>query len=76
MMSGGEYEEVGRWLWNFVISHAKRENPRAEAIVEPRVRGRGRAYGIRLSLGDRLAPPPDGRRSSSPSRRSPGSAAA
>ena len=54
MFSGGDYEEVGRWLWNFVISHAKRENPRVEAIVDAEGPREGRSYGIRLSLG----PPP------------------
>ena len=34
MFSGGDYEEVARWLANFVTSHAKRESPRVEAIVE------------------------------------------
>ena len=39
MFSGGDYDEVARWLRNFVSSHAKRENPRVEAVVEA---GRGR----------------------------------
>ena len=34
MFSGGDYDEVARWLSNFVTSHAKRENPRVEAVVE------------------------------------------
>jgi hypothetical protein len=34
MFSGGEYEEVARWLRNFVVAHAKRENLRVEAVVE------------------------------------------
>ena len=57
MFSGGDYDEVGRWLGNFVVSHAKRENPRVEAAVEaegPRV---GRNYGVRLRLGERSLPP-------------------
>lgn len=34
MFSGGSYEEVTRWLQNFVTSHAKRESPRVEGIIE------------------------------------------
>jgi hypothetical protein len=59
MFSGGDYEEVARWLGNFVVSHAKRESPRAEAILEADGARVGKSYGIRVSLGDRLAPPPD-----------------
>jgi hypothetical protein len=59
MFSGGDYEEVGRWLRNFVVSHAKRENPRAEAIVEAEGAREGKSYGVRVALGGRRAPPPD-----------------
>jgi hypothetical protein len=59
MFSGGDYEEVRRWLWNFVVSHAKREDPRAEAILEAEGPREGKSYGVRVALGDRLAPPPD-----------------
>jgi hypothetical protein len=59
MFSGGDYEEVARWLRNFVVSHAKRENPRAEAIVEAEGVREGKSFGIRVSLGGRLAPPVD-----------------
>ena len=34
MFSGGEYDEVARWLRNFVASHAKRENLRVEPEVD------------------------------------------
>ena len=57
MFSGGDYEEVGRWLLNFAAAHAKRENVRAEAIVDAAGPREGRSYGVRLRLGARLAPP-------------------
>ena len=34
MFSGGDYDEVARWLENFVNSHAKREDPRAECVLD------------------------------------------
>ena len=57
MFSGGDYEEVGRWLRNFVTSHAKRENVRVEAVVETEGLREGMSYGVRLRLGERLLPP-------------------
>lgn len=57
MLPGGSYEEVGRWLWNFATSHAKRESPRVEAVVETPEEREGKPYGVRLSLGDRFLPP-------------------
>ena len=58
MFSGGEYEEVGRWLRNFVRSHAKRENLRVEAVVEAEGPREGQSYGVRLRLGSGLQPAP------------------
>jgi hypothetical protein len=58
MFSGGEYDEVGRWLRNFVIAHAKRENLRVEAVVETGGPREGRSFGVRLRLGDGLRPAP------------------
>jgi len=57
MFSGGDYDEVARWLRNFVSSHAKRENPRVEAIVEAGRGREGESYGVRLRLGEALHPP-------------------
>jgi len=57
MFSGGDYAEVGRWVANFVASHAKREDPRVEAVVETDGEREGRSYGIRLRVGERLVPP-------------------
>jgi hypothetical protein len=55
VFSGGTYEEGGRWLWNFLTSHAKRENPRAEVILDAREEREGRSYGVRFRLGSRLS---------------------
>ena len=60
MFSGGEYEEVARWLRNFVVAHAKRENLRVEAVVEADGPREGQSYGVRLRLGEGLRPAPPG----------------
>ena len=57
--SGGDYEEVARWLRNFVISHAKREDLRVEAVVETDRPREGKSFGVRLGLGEALYPPAD-----------------
>jgi hypothetical protein len=53
--SGGSYEEVARWLQNFLTSHAKREDPRVEALLEADDEREGRSYGARLVLGDQTS---------------------
>jgi len=58
VFSGGDYEEVARWLRNFVAAHAKRENLRVEAVVEAQGPRAGRTYGVRLRLGEGLRPAP------------------
>ena len=58
MFSGGDYEEVARWLHNFVRAHAKRENLRVEAVVETEGPREGQSYGVRLRLGEALRPAP------------------
>jgi hypothetical protein len=58
MFSGGSYEEVARWLENFVTSHAKRENVRVEALVDAEGPREGESYGVRLRLGEVLYPEP------------------
>jgi hypothetical protein len=58
MFSGGDYEEVTRWLRNFVLAHAKRENLRVEAVVETEGARGGQSYGVRLRLGGGLRPAP------------------
>jgi hypothetical protein len=55
MFSGGDYEEVGRWLWNFLTSHAKRENPRIEVELDLAPERDGVSYGARLQLGERVS---------------------
>ena len=57
MFSGGSYDEVQRWLRNFLTSHAKREHPRAEVVLDDDDALEGRAYRARLRLGDRLSEP-------------------
>jgi hypothetical protein len=57
MFSGGDYDEVNRWLSNFVAGHAKRENPRVEGLVEADGAREGASYGVRLRLGRHLCPP-------------------
>jgi hypothetical protein len=51
------YGEVGRWLWNFALAHAKREHPRIEAVVHMDGAREGRSYGLRLLLGPEAEPP-------------------
>lgn len=51
------YEEVGRWLYGFAVSHAKRESPRIEAVVEAEEAREGKSYGLRLVLGALTLPP-------------------
>jgi hypothetical protein len=56
MFSGGDYHEVARWLENFVNSHAKREDPRAECVLDTDGPREGTSYGVRVRLGERLSP--------------------
>ena len=53
-----DYHETGTWLAGFLRSHAKRESPRIEVILESAGAREGRSYGVRLSLGGRLHPAP------------------
>jgi hypothetical protein len=57
VFSGGSYDEVARWLRNFLASHAKREHPRVEVVFEGDDALEGHAYRARLRLGDRLSEP-------------------
>ena len=50
--SGGSYDDVARWLQNFLTSHAKRENFHAEAEVDTSDEREGKNYGTRLRLRD------------------------
>jgi|SRR5215475_1885834 len=50
--SGGSYEEVARWLKNFLTSHAKREHPRFEVGLEAEGEREGKSYGAWLVFGD------------------------
>ena len=53
MFSGGDYHEVARWLENFVNSHAKREDPRAEVVLDTEGPREGTSYGMSVRLGER-----------------------
>ena len=58
MFSGGEYEEVARWLRNFVIAHAKRENAGVEAVLEADGPRQRQSFGVRLRFGEGTRPAP------------------
>ncbi len=53
MFSGGSYDEVARWLKMFLNSHAKREHPRVEAVLEDDEARDNISYAARLVLGER-----------------------
>ena len=55
MFSGGDYHEVARWLENFATSHAKRQDLRAEAVLDTEGPREGKSYGLRVRLGERLS---------------------
>jgi hypothetical protein len=57
MFSGGSYDEVARWLRVFLTSHAKREHPRVEVVLDENNALQGRAYRARLRLGERVSEP-------------------
>jgi hypothetical protein len=52
MFSGGSYGDVQRWLKMFLNSHAKREDPRVEAVLDDDDAREGRSYGARLRFGE------------------------
>ena len=55
MFSGGDYHEVAKWLENFATSHAKRENLRAECVLNTDGPRAGTSYGLRVRVADRLS---------------------
>jgi len=55
MFSGGDYHEVARWLENFATSHAKREDLRAECVLDTHGPREGTSYGLRVRVADRLS---------------------
>ena len=55
MFSGGDYHEVARWLENFATSHAKREDLRAECVLDTDGPREGTSYGLRVRVADRLS---------------------
>jgi hypothetical protein len=56
MFSGGDYDEVARWLENFATSHAKRENLQAEVLLDTERPREGKSYALRVRVGERLSP--------------------
>jgi hypothetical protein len=52
-----DYHEVAAWLENFVRSHAKREDPRIEVLLDASGPREDHSYGVRLALGPRVHPP-------------------
>jgi hypothetical protein len=56
VFSGGAYDEVARWLKMFLNSHAKREHPRIEAVLDDDEAREGISYAARLVLGERTTP--------------------
>ena len=57
MFSGGNYDEVAWWLRNFLTSHAKRENARAEVELEAGDEREGKSYAARVRLGGEMTAP-------------------
>lgn len=55
MFSGGSYDEVARWVGMFLTSHAKREHPRVEVLLDEDDALQGRGYRARLRLGERVS---------------------
>jgi hypothetical protein len=56
VFSGGSYQEVERWLRNFLTSHAKRVDPRLEVVFDHDGGREGNSYAVRLRSGHRLTP--------------------
>jgi hypothetical protein len=59
MFSGGSYDDVERWVRVFLTSHAKREHPRVEVVLDEDAALQGRAFRARLRLGERASEPID-----------------
>ena len=55
MFSGGSYDEVARWLKMFLTSHAKREHPRVEVVLDDDEAREGVSYGARLQFDERVS---------------------
>jgi len=56
VFSGGTYQEVERWLRNFLTAHAKRVDPRLEVVFDDEDERERSSYGVRLRYGRRLGP--------------------
>lgn len=51
--SGGSSSDGARWLKNFLTSHAKREDPRIEVLLDTSDEREAQSYGARFTLGER-----------------------
>jgi len=56
VFSGGTYDDVARWLLNFLLSHAKREHPRIEVVFAAGLEREGKSYAARFTLDGRSTP--------------------
>ena len=45
-----DYDETGQWLASLARSHAKREDPRVEVLLDAGDAREGRSYALRLAL--------------------------
>ena len=57
MFSGGTYDDVGRWLSNFLAAHAKRENVHAEVELDAGYGQEETSYAARVRLGPSVSAP-------------------
>jgi hypothetical protein len=57
VFSGGSYDEVERWVRMFLTSHAKREHPRVEVVLDDDDALRERGYRARLRWAERVSEP-------------------
>ena len=55
--SGGSYDDVARWLHNFLTSHAKREVLRAEVELDAGDEREGKSYAARVRLDEHVSVP-------------------
>ena len=53
-----DYRDTATWLAGFVRSHAKRESPRIEVLLDTAGPRESHSYGVRLSLDGRVLPTP------------------
>src|SRR5262245_23720511 len=57
MFSGGSYDDVSRWLRNFLTAHSNRDVAGMEVVLATGGDVDGRAYGAGVRFGERLGEP-------------------